>query len=77
MTRRQRTDYLLPDGLFLDPGNEIFHHRQRNVGLQQCHANFPQRLGDIVFGQSSLAADGLDDPGQSLGKVIQHGVPMK
>lgn len=37
--------------------NEVTHHRQRDVGFQQRHAHFAQRLFNVVFSQAPTAAD--------------------
>ena len=67
---RKAADHLLAHGLFPDGGDEILHHRQGDVGLEQGHAHLAQRIANIGLGQARLAAQGLDDPGQTVGQVI-------
>jgi hypothetical protein len=56
-------EHLLAHGLFLHPGDEVAHHGQGHVGLQQGHAYLAQGVLDIGFGQAALAAQILDDLG--------------
>ena len=66
----QRTDHFLAERLFLDAGNEVLDHRQRDIGFQQGHAHFAQHVGNIFVGQSGLSAQVFYDPAKTLGKVI-------
>jgi len=50
-----------PQGLFLDAGDEVTHHRQRDVGLEQCHAHLAQHVLHVGFRDASLAAHLLDE----------------
>src|SRR5690606_31946166 len=68
----QRGDDLLADGLFLDLGDEVLHHRQRDVGFEQRHAHLAHGLLDVFFRQAGLAAQGLDDFGQALSQIVEH-----
>jgi hypothetical protein len=63
---------LLAERLLLDGGDELAHHRQRNVRLQQRNADLAQHLLGVGFRQPRFAAHRLDDAGQSLGKAIEH-----
>jgi hypothetical protein len=67
---RQRADHFLAEGLFPDAGGELLDHRQRDVGFEQGHAHFAQHVGNVVFGQSSLAAQVFYDATEPLGKVV-------
>ena len=60
---REASDHLLPQRLFAHARNKVAYHRQRHVGLEQCHAHFAQRVADVVFGNARLAAQRLDDLG--------------
>ena len=73
LPRRQRSDDLLADRLFLDDRDEIADHRQRDVGFEQREPHFAQRVLDIVVGQARLAAQSLDDLRQSFGEIFEHG----
>ena len=48
----EAANYLLTDRLVLDPGDEIFHHRQRDIGLQQRDADLSQCVLDIGLRQA-------------------------
>jgi hypothetical protein len=67
---RQRADDFLAQRLFLDAGDEVLDHRQRDVGFEQGHAHFAQHVGDVVLGQAGLAAQVLDDAAEALGEVV-------
>ncbi len=69
---REATEHLLSDRLVPDPGDENFHHRKRDIGLQQRDADVAQRVLDIGLGQARLAAQRLDDTGKAAGKAIEH-----
>ena len=47
--------------LVLDAGDEVAHHRQRDVGFEQGHAHFAQHVLHVVFGDAGLAAHRLDE----------------
>ena len=68
LARVQRAHHLLPQRLLLDAGDEVAHHGQRHVGLQQRHADFAQHLLHVVLGDAGLAAHLLDEAGQFVGK---------
>jgi len=57
LARGQATRDFGADRTFLDAVDEILDHRQGNVGLEQGHAHFAQRVLDVVFGQLGLAGD--------------------
>jgi hypothetical protein len=67
---RQRADDLLAERFFPDAGGEVLDHRQRDVGFEQGHAYFAQHVGNVVFGQSGLAAQVFYDATEALGKVV-------
>jgi hypothetical protein len=73
LSRRQRADDLLAEGFFLDAGDEFLDHRQGHIGFEQGHAHLAQHVGDVVFGQTCLAAEILDDAAEALGEVVEHG----
>ena len=58
----ERAHHLLAQGFFLDAGDEVAHHRQRHVGLQQGHAHLAQHVLDVAVGDARLAAHRLDQP---------------
>jgi len=68
LARRERAHHLGAQGLVLDAGDEVAHHRQGHVGLQQGHAHLAQHVGDVAFGDAGLAAHLLDDAGKFFGE---------
>jgi hypothetical protein len=54
--------------------DEVLHHRQRDVGLEQRDAHFAQRLLDVGFGEARFAANVLYDAREPCGQCVQHGV---
>jgi hypothetical protein len=64
---------LLPDGTRLDRIDKLFHHRQRDVGLEERHAHLAQRALDVVLRQARLAADTAQALGEAIGQVLEHG----
>ncbi|MNS86894.1 hypothetical protein D3C72_1208120 [compost metagenome] len=57
LARGQAARHFGADCTVLDAVDEILDHRQGNVGLEQGHAHFAQRVLDVVFGQLGLAGD--------------------
>ena len=45
--------------------DEVLHHRQSHVGLDQCGAHFAQGGIDIGFGQGATAAKLVEDATQA------------
>ena len=68
----ERTNHLLAHRLFLDGGDKVLDHRQRNVSFEQCHTHFAQGIGDIGFGQASFALQRLHDARKACGQVVEH-----
>ena len=68
----ERLQHLLAQCLFLHLGNEVAHHGQGHIGLQQGDADFPQHFLGIGFGQASLTAHGLHNARKALGKAVEH-----
>jgi hypothetical protein len=52
-----RLDDVLADRLDLHLGDEVFDHRQRDVGFQQRHAHFAQRSLDVRFTQRAASGE--------------------
>ena len=68
----ERADDLGAEGLILDAGDEVAHHRQRDVGLEQRHAHLAQHVLDVLLGDAGLAAHRLDEPAQAIGEGGSH-----
>ena len=54
--RVQGTRNFSAAGALLDPADELAHHRQRYVGLQQSQPDLPGRRVDIGVSQTAFAA---------------------
>jgi len=76
LTGSKAAEHLLANRFFLDAGNQIPDHRQRDIGFQQGHPHFAQSIRDVVFRQTRLSAQRLDDAGEALRQIIQHDVPI-
>ena len=73
LTRCERAHHLLAQGFVFDPGNELAHHGQRHIGLEQSHAHLAQHVGDIGLGDAGLTTEVLDQFGKLVGKCGGHG----
>ena len=74
LSGRQRADDVLPTAFSRTRGDEILDDRQRDVGLEQRHAHFAQRVLDVGVGEPRFAAQRLDDAAEPLGQIVEHGV---
>ena len=54
---REARQYFLSRCLGAYMVDELLHHRQRDIGLQQRHAYFAQRNGHVLFRQATFAAE--------------------
>ncbi len=63
---------LLADDLRLDAVDEGLDDRQRDVRLEQRHADLAQRVGDVFFGQPAAAPEAFDDGRKTGGKLVEH-----
>ena len=77
LTRFERAHDLLTQCLVFHTGNEIAHHRQGHVGLQQSHAHVTQHVRDIGFGDAGLSTDLFDEFGKFVGKGGGHGCHLQ
>jgi hypothetical protein len=69
---REALQDLLADGLLAHLRDEVAHHRQRDVGLEQREPDLAQHLLGVRLGQAGLAAQRLDDAREALRQVFQH-----
>ena len=74
LTRRKAADHILAERLLFDRRDEILDDRQGDVGFEQRHAHFAQRVLDIRLGETRFAAHLLDDLREACGQVVEHGV---
>ena len=66
LPRGQARQYFLPGGPDAHVLDEILHHRQRHVGLEQRQTHLAQRLARVLFRQPPLPAQALEGDLQSL-----------
>ncbi len=69
---RERGEHFGSHGLHADLLDQVAHHVQVDVGLEQRHANLAQGLGDVLFGERALAAKGLEGALQFVCQVFKH-----
>ena len=72
LRRRQRGHHFLAERLLADVLDELFDDVQVDVGFEQRHANFFERLADVFFGKGSLAAQVLERALQLICKILKH-----
>ena len=73
LARRQALQHFAALGAFLDVGDEVLDHGQRDVSLKQGHAHLAHRFLDVLFSQSRLSAQGFDDLLEPSGQIFKHG----
>jgi hypothetical protein len=64
------SQHLGADGALADLGDEVLHHRQGDVGIQQRQADFAQRLGHVGLAQRPALAE----PSKTCRKLVRQGV---
>ncbi|MCY1206449.1 hypothetical protein D9M72_180200 [compost metagenome] len=72
LARLERAQHFLAERLLLHAGDEVAHHGQRHVGLQQRHAHLAQHVLHVAFGDARLAAHRLDEAGELFGEGGGH-----
>jgi hypothetical protein len=75
--RLDRADDVLARGAFGGEGDEVLDDRQGDVGLEQGHAHFAHRLGDVLFGQGAAAGDPVENACQPLVQSLEHSLPRQ
>ncbi len=66
LARRDGSQDVLADGLFLDAVDEVLDHGQGDVGLQQGDADFAQRCLDVGFLQGAASFQAVENAGQAF-----------
>src|SRR5687767_11687431 len=72
LSGRQAPHDLLPERFVANSRDEIAHHGERDVGLEQRHAHFAQRVSDVVLGDARFAAQRLENTRKPRRQVIEH-----
>ena len=70
---REAADHFGAERLCPDRVDEMLHHRQRDIRLEQRDAHLAQRLLDVRLREARFAADVLDDARESRRQVFEHG----
>jgi hypothetical protein len=70
---RERTHHVGAERLVFHAGDEVAHHRQGDIGLEQGHAHLAQHLLNVALGDARLAAHRLDGATQAFGEGGGHG----
>ena len=73
LARREARRHLGAQRLGLHRVDEGLDDRQRHVRLEQRHAHFAQRFGDVVFGDAAAAAQAVDRAGEPGCQIFEHG----
>src|SRR5688572_16955178 len=68
---------LLTKGAVADSLDERLRNGQRDVGLEQRHANRAHRLADVVFGDPAAACHALDGLREASRQLIEHWSALK
>jgi hypothetical protein len=71
LTRRQTGGDFGAQRFLLDALDEGLDHRQRDVRLQQGHAHFAQRVGDVFLGDAAAAAQRIHGARQPRREVLE------
>ena len=61
LARRDRAQDLLPDRAFAGLGDEVLHHGQGDVGLQEGDAHLAHGLLNVGLVQTATAAQLVED----------------
>jgi hypothetical protein len=64
--------HLLADGLGLDVGDELLHHVQVDVRLEEDGADLAEALADVVRREPAAALELLERGGEALGHPFEH-----
>ena len=69
------TDFVTawPRGLLCHRLDEVARDGQRDVGLQQRHADLAQRDADVLVAERAGLGQLAEDAGQPVGQVLEHG----
>ncbi|RMQ38992.1 Membrane protein [Pseudomonas syringae pv. actinidiae] len=72
LARRQAARHLGADSTFLDAVDEVFDHRQGDVGFEQRHTHFAQGIFDVVLVQLGLASNVAQRLREAVGQIFKH-----
>ena len=63
---------LLAERSLLHLLDEVLDDRERHVGLEQRHANFAQRIADVLFGESCFTRETTEGLSEFFRKTVEH-----
>ncbi len=63
LSGREAADHFLAERLLLHLGDELLHHRQACIGVEQREPHLAQHLLHVVFGKPRVSAQRFDDGG--------------
>ena len=78
LARRDAVEHLGGGGAFTHPGDEVLHHRQGNIGVEQGKPDFAQGLGHIGLVERAPAAHAVEREVELARKGVEHaGTPTE
>ena len=69
---RERGHHFLAHRLLANVVDQFLDDLEVDVGFEQRHADFAQRLADVLFGQLALPAQVLEGALQLFCKILKH-----
>ena len=72
LARRQALEDCLPHGTLADPRDEVAHHREVDVGLEQGEADLAHGARNRFLVESSLLAKIAEGALQLVGQAVEH-----
>ena len=70
---RDRAHHVLADRLLAHRGDEIAHHRERDIGFEERDADLAHRGGDIVLAERAAPAQPVEDLVEAVAEGVKHG----
>ena len=69
---RERGHDFLAEGLLANVLDELLDDVEVDVGFEQRHADFFERVADVFFGEGALAAEVLEGALELICKILKH-----
>ncbi len=70
--RLDRADHRFAERLLAGLVDEVAHHRQGDVGLEQGDAHLAHRRVDVLLGQHAAAGKPVEDAGKPIAQTFKH-----
>jgi hypothetical protein len=70
---RQAREDLRADGSLANPGDEVLHDAELDVGLEQGQPDLAHRHVDVRLGHAPPAREGGERAAQAIAELIEHG----